>query len=218
MSLPELYTIEDAAKWLKVSPEAVECEINSGRIAAFKIGGEWRIADTILRGLVETTLNRESKSVEPIWEPNFSLSQSAEFDYKWPSDYVEHFINVHEGQFKVGDELFSAKTGECKREAYGRERKRIVIFFNDYPNTEFVETDNPADHFFTFLPGNTNPRQHLRPGETIDRKWQSFTICEISEVVDGPRTGNGLGIVLPYDDLVNMVRFARLKAYLRWGW
>ena len=48
----ELWTVEDASRYLKVSTKIVRREAAAGRLPARKIGREWRFAPELLRAWV----------------------------------------------------------------------------------------------------------------------------------------------------------------------
>ncbi len=213
MPLPEIFTVEEAAQFLKVPKEVIEQEIRAGRLRASKIGEEMRILENALLELFD-----ESWTSTPVMGELSDLQESPDFDYKWPSGYTEHFTSAKEGELKEGESIVYIKVGKCLRYAFGRDRKRVVVFFNDYPNTEFVETDAPVGYYYSLIPGNPEPRQHLWEGDPIDSVWRQFTIRKQAEVVKGPRTTEGLVVVVKEDELETMIRFTRLKANRRWGW
>jgi excisionase family DNA binding protein len=211
VSLPQVLTVAEAAKWLKVPEGVIEEEIRVGRLKPFKIGGEWRITENALRQLIQEPADDEAAPASTL-----TLTSAAPFKYRWPQG-IERFVNAQEGKLEVEGNEVSVRIGECVRDVYGRPRKRIVVFFDGYPNCEFIETDEPPGYYYSILPGSPNPRKHLRPGDRVD-EWQSFTIRELRQVVRGPRSGESLVVILPGNDFESMVRFTRLKAHKRWGW
>ena len=63
------------------------------------------------------------------------------FDYNWPND-VENFDNGIEYDAVSADGEHVLRIGYCWRQAYGKNRRRIVVWIDDYPYAEFLAADD----------------------------------------------------------------------------
>ncbi len=216
MAVQEVFTVQEVAKLLKVSEEVVEQEIQSSRLKAIKVGDELRIPENSINAFFDQPQPELQAKLQTLGFLS-GLKDGDEFDYHWPLG-EEHYTNVKTGEWKEeGAESVNVQIGECIREAFGRDRKRIIVFFDEYPNAEFVEIDKPG-YVCTLLPGNPKPKGHLWEGDPILPEWNQFTIRKQSELIKAPRATDGLVIVVKEDDFEAMVRFSRLKAFRRYRW
>ena len=55
------YTIKDVAKMLQVHSETIRRYVLSGKLEAFKAGGEWRITDQHIKNFIEKNTNRKGE-------------------------------------------------------------------------------------------------------------------------------------------------------------
>ena len=166
--LPNVITVEDAAKRLLASPEAVKMELQSGRLKGFTIAGEWRTTEENLIAFIEEPVEHESEGTTPLnaqrsagLAPDTEQLDSAlsrivwqskdPFDYHWPrkkgeEDKPELYDEAHEAEISMGGQEYRVQIGFTNRRTAGKDRRRAVVFLNDgrrmRPVVEFVGTDD----------------------------------------------------------------------------
>lgn len=166
--LPSVITVEDAAKRLLATPEAVTMELESGRLKGFTIASEWRTTEESLIAFIEEPVKQEVKGASPL-----SASRSAEsrsdmdqldsilsgivwesegpFDHHWPKrkeqeENIEHYDESYISEIIVGNRDLRIKIGFGNRFTAGKVRRRAVVFLDDgrriWPVVEFVGADD----------------------------------------------------------------------------
>jgi len=58
--MEEIYTIEEVAKYLKLSLSTIYRYIYTGKIGAIKVGGQWRIKRKEVRRLLDSTVRKNT--------------------------------------------------------------------------------------------------------------------------------------------------------------
>lgn len=58
-NLPQIYTVEEVAKYLRKSKQTIRKLVKQGKIPAVKIGGSWMITETTLQRLLAGEIDTE---------------------------------------------------------------------------------------------------------------------------------------------------------------
>ena len=212
MNLPQVYTPAEVAEWLKVPEDTILREIVNGYLKSFRVGNERRVLEAeMLRfssSLAEPTLVLEQPSqnigMSPE-SPDYPLTTYPDFIHTWPSRNRETYRDAKEGLISIRSRNCHVEIGTCsERKAYGRLRDRVLVRIDNYPEKEFVESDQPEGYFFTTVNG-------IDPGDLM-----GFKIRRAEEVVNGPGAGKRLVVLVPAGDWQTMVQITLLKRKFKW--
>jgi len=210
------YTIEEIAELLKVEKNIIETEVESGKLAAFMIGGQWRItrkslADFIAQGgsrpIIVKPLNNVLSEV--------GTNKTEPFQYTWPDGKTEEYSEAYEGIVDKGDAHFEYKVGVCERFAAGQKRKRVTVFINGRPTVEFVGTNDFRENKKVASLITLPNKKRLKPTQAVPNEYRSFNIVRYNSVVIGPRAANTMAVLTNIDDIDSMVAHAIIRANYR---
>ena len=208
--------IEDVAELLKVKSDVVKAEVESGRLGAFMIGGEWRITrknliDFISRGGSKPIITKPER--EGADKP--AIVKSVPFHFTWPNGRTEEYSEAYEGTANDGDMQFEVKIGVCERPAAGMNRKRVTVFLNGRPTAEFVGADDFEESkrvaSLVVLPN----KKRLRPNQTVPTEYRPFDLVRYNSVVKGPRAATTMAVLSQIDDTDTIVAHAVIRANYR---
>jgi hypothetical protein len=151
-----------------------------------------------------------------------ALGPLGPFDFPWPAQYgTEHFDSATAYRLASLDES-SVIVGWTRRLAWGRDRRRAVVFHRKnisdeprqwYPLTEFVETDTGV--FAAQVPDPEQPRAILRDGQSLPRRFSGKVIARADEVFDSVRKGPSLRLLVNEAEEPEMVRHGFWVGQLR---
>lgn len=139
------------------------------------------------------------------------------FTYRWPSGNDEEFGNSR--WYTVVDQGREHRVlmAWTDREAWGRMRKRAVVFGESgsslYPWTEFVETDD--GRYAAGVADPNHPRALLKHGAVIPDWFGIANIERTDQLFNVIRQGPSLRLVLGLGDEIGMVRHGYWVAGLR---
>ena len=139
------------------------------------------------------------------------------FTYRWPSGNDEVLTNSR--WYTVVDQGRERRVlvAWTDREAWGRMRKRAVVFGESgsslYPWTEFVETDD--GRYAAGISDPNHPRALLKHGAVIPEWLRTARVERTDQLFNGVRKGPSLRLVLGLSDEVDMVRHGYWVAGLR---
>jgi hypothetical protein len=148
-----------------------------------------------------------------------SLGPLEERSYRWPNGDTEHYDPAI--GYQVEGDLGRAEVlvGRTTREAWGRERGRVVVFGKPhggssyYPWSEFVETDK--GNYAAKLTDPKDPRKSLRDKSKVPPRFAHAEVRRNDELFSSVRSGPALRLVVPTDDDQTMIRYAYLVASQR---
>lgn len=139
------------------------------------------------------------------------------FTYRWPGGDDEAFTHSRWYVVADGGREHRALVAWTEREAWGRMRKRAVVFGQTgsslYPWTEFVETDD--GRYAAGISDPAHPRALLKHGAEIPGRFDPATIERTDQLFHGIRQGPSLRLVMGPDDEVAMVLHGYWVAGLR---
>ena len=139
------------------------------------------------------------------------------FDYRWPGGNDEAFSESQWHILADQGRQHRVLVAWTEREAWGRMRKRAVVFGESgsslYPWTEFVETDD--GRYAAGISDPAHPRALLKHGAAIPDRFATATVERTDQLFHGIRQGPSLRLVVESDDEVAMVRHGYWVAGLR---
>src|SRR5947207_2053977 len=127
--MENIYTIEEISKHLRVPEEAVQKEIEIGRLQAFEVAGLIRISEHALAEYKQIAVTKPStKPGSKIQSPNgyagwLKLQPVSNFMQHWPDGKVEEHKDAQEGIATFEGREYHVKLGWTVREAGGEKRK-----------------------------------------------------------------------------------------------
>jgi len=216
VQIPEVYTIEETAKLLKVSPEAIMREIEAGRLGALRVDTEWRTTDKAINDFISTggSLGQASMVVKQ-GRPDIRLERTEAFSYKWPDGTTEEYAQAYEGHVKIDNTEVGIKIGIGDRHAAGKTRKRVVVFLDGRPTIEFAGVDDFDKSSLVASVITLRNRKRLRPGQRVPDEYRSFHLVRYNTVVTGPHAMSAMAVLAKIDDLDTMVSHAMIRAMFR---
>ncbi|HEY5988070.1 MAG TPA: hypothetical protein VIV12_17110 [Streptosporangiaceae bacterium] len=146
--------------------------------------------------------------------------QVESWTHRWPNGYLEHYDTTT--SYRVTGDFGEAEVlvAHCIREAWGRDRERIVVFGKPsgtsaapYPWTEFVQTDD--GDYAAKLSDPNDPRKSLRDGDHLPPRLASANVQRNDQIFRSIRDGAALRLVVAPDDTEAMIGHAYWMASLR---
>ena len=213
-----IYTVEEISRHLKVPIQAIQKEIEAGKLRAMNVGGFIRIGQFALadyKNGASTNTGAMLEKALKVEDPWLHLQGTADFVHTWPDGKVEHFQQVREGTASYAGREYQVKLGFTVRDAAGRLRARCLVIINRYPTVEFVKGDEddrigPMAAIIKDRGKKQIPAIALPPPE-----YEGITVGGYREVVDGPGASNGLAVLCSSDDFETMVKHALIPYRFR---
>jgi len=212
----KVYTIKETAEILKTDQQTVLSEIEKGNINAFKIVGDWRVTQQSIEDFISGggseagSIKTASKRLSGI-----KISESAPFQYTWPSGYTEEYPSAYEGTVDKDDFHSEVKVGIGDRKAAGMERKRVTVFLNGRPTVEFAGADDFDKSNLVASVITLPNKKRLKPYQPIPKEYQSFDVRRYDSVVKGPRAATAMAVIAKIDDIETIVAHAVNRAIYR---
>jgi hypothetical protein len=176
--------------------------------------------DRVLDGSLEAEAATPSKPDAAPTGDSIDIRKAGEqppFPHTWPDGNDEEFSNARSYTVVDQGREHRAVVGWTDREAWGRMRRRAVVFGvsgrSRYPWTEFVETDD--GRYAAEIPDPDHPRAVLKEGAPVPDWFATAAIERTDQLFRGTRKGPSLRLVLGPDDEVRMVRHGYWVAGLR---
>ena len=138
-----------------------------------------------------------------------SLKTAQPFSYRFPQE-TYYFPTAYAGGASLEELTFHVKIGSCQVKVFGQTRGKVIVFLNNYPGTEFVETDSEG-LYASVVKGYRPNWRNLRPGEPLPPAFASFVVRPMRDLISGPYVPFAQAVTVPAEDLANMVRFAFIK-------
>lgn len=173
--------------------------------------------------IIDELLGQEQASSAEAAEDVERIGSIKPFTYHWPADYgSEDFASATAYRISTLPGDASAIVGWTTRNAWGRDRRRAVVFLRAqpedgpgrwYPWTEFVETD--TNRFAAPIPNPQRPRAIMRDTSALPTRFTGKTVARADEVFNSIREGASLRLVVDESDEAEMVRHGYWVAILR---
>jgi len=219
-TLPRIFTLEEAAEYLKADGDMVLHEFETGRLHGFKIGKEWRCSDedllNYMRGIRDSVSSPQPTQINtPLSESAVNIIEIEPFDFNWPKTggggYPEHYDKAYEATTTVNGQEYTFKIGFGNRESTGQERRRVTIWLGNRAVVEFAgSNDYQNDGLLAGIIRLKNGKQLTT--QRIPDEYKRFKIERYNSVVNGPRASTGMAVIVHKDDLKSMLNHAVIRA------
>jgi len=215
--LPNIFTLEEVADYLKVDKEDVLSEVEKGKIRGFKLGSDWRFTEASVLEFVSSdhtlsfvtmTGGDESKLEQGRFDP------IGPFEYQWPLE-KEEFENGFETTRSVNGRMHTFKIGYTNRQAAGQMRRRVIVWVENWPVVEFAGGNDYESNGLLASIIKIQSGKQLRPSAKIPEEYKDFRIVRYDSIVQGPYASRNMAIVVSKDDLETMIRHAIIRAIFK---
>ncbi|MCQ5373722.1 MAG: hypothetical protein NO515_01665 [Candidatus Methanomethylicia archaeon] len=136
------------------------------------------------------------------------------FTYQWP-DGQETFDFFIEYEATASDGKHDVRIGYCKREAYGKNRIRAVVWIDEHPHAEFLGADdfeNSGEILSEIkIPGDIGERILRYPEEPIPERYAMFNFVGLPLRVQGPGVHKAWAVVANIADHKTLIDLAALR-------
>ena len=140
-----------------------------------------------------------------------SQARTEPFDFRWPSQAIEHFDPAWELSVKADNATYRIRHGITRREAFGRQRVRSVTWVNAQPAVEGTETEGYGEDHMLASVLKINGRVHVKRPTDVPPGYEQLDVVRFSDVVDGPGAFSSYAVQLRDDDLAGWARHAILR-------
>jgi excisionase family DNA binding protein len=222
--MESIYTVEEVSKHLRVPLEAVEKEIERGRLQAFDVAGLVRISEYALEAYKKTSIAKQGINAEARTQSQngggsewLKLQSAKNFTHRWPDDKVEEYKDVREGVAIHAGRQYHIKLGQTVREMAGEQRLRWLVLVDRYPTVEFVKCDDDKLGGTEYVASIIKDRRgkQIPPLATLPPEYEQLPTSIYSEEIKGRGIANGQAVVCAADDFATMVRHALIRSRFR---
>ena len=140
------------------------------------------------------------------------------FDYEWPKD-IESFDNGVEYDAISATGSCVVKIGYCWRQAYGRNRRRVLVWIDDYPYAEFIAADdfNISGEVLSeirFYDKESQSKKMCRYGQdSVPQRYAVFRCDSMKRRISGERVHDAWAVVANISDNYTMAALAAMRKY-----
>lgn len=136
-----------------------------------------------------------------------------DYDYRWPGGNVESYPHWIEYRAAGADGEHRVRIGFGVRAVYGRDRKRVVVWFDARPQAEFLGADD-FEHSGDVLseikvPGDTGER--IYPQEAVPERYSGLPVAGLPTRVSGPGVHGAWAVVANVSDHRVLFSLAALR-------
>lgn len=224
--MENIYTVEEISKHLRVPLEAVQKEIDSGRLQALDIAGHLRITELALAEYMNNVRLKPNKN--EAWqrpqdtgaqerEEWLSLQSASDFVHRWPDNKEEEYRNAREGVAISAGRQYHIKLGWTIRKSAGEERRRWLVLVDRYPTVEFVTCNDHGENGAEYTVSIIRDRKgkQVPALAAVPPEYKDLQTAVYSTKVKGPGTSNGQAVVCAANDFHTMVRHALIRTRYR---
>jgi hypothetical protein len=221
----EVFTLEEVSKHLRVPLDAVQQEVNCGRLRVMSVAGHLRVRDFDLAAYKDDAYAQAAPAAKADQPPVaarkagallMNLAPAPDFRHVWPDGKDETFVSVLEGIASLGDKEHHVKVGFTVRRSSGRMRSRSLVLVDRYPSVEFVAATDvvgPDDQMVSIIRDRNGKQVPI--GATIPAEYLEMTVEPYRAVVIGPGATNGSAIICNANDIESMVKHALIRYRFR---
>ena len=216
--MDNIYTVEEVSKHLRVPQEAVQKEIESGRLQAFEVSGHIRISESALGeykrlAILKSGMAGRNNSHSSRVGLQLNLSSAPNFIQHWPDGKVEEYQDVHEGMATYEGREYHLKLGWTFRKTGGEKRQRWLVIVDKYPSVEFVKSNDDGLGGTEFAASIIKDRRgkQVPPLATLPLEYEQLPNGTYSDYVKGRGIPNGQAVVCAVDDFETMVRHGLIR-------
>lgn len=140
-----------------------------------------------------------------------SFDKIGRYKYRWPAG-IEEYDGIHYNA-EINGTKVPIIVGFTKKEAFGKPRKKIIVFIKDQPIVEFAETDN-YEKTGLVIGVLKKPRSEemYKINDELPSELEKFKLVYHKDYIqDG---FDRIGILLSSSDIQGMIEYALTKARL----
>lgn len=139
--------------------------------------------------------------------------------FKWPGGYKENYDVAidYDAISEKGKHII--RIGYCIRETYGRDRRRVVVWIDDYPYAEFLESDNFAitgdvlSEIRFYDDEKDNKRMCKYKDDTLPERYMTFKGDSMKRRIQENGVRDAWAVVTNISDHFTMAALAALRKY-----
>ena len=220
-TLPQIYTVQEIADYLKVERSIVLQEMETGNLKGFKVGREWRSsAEDLLSYVRGERPGPKSSDPMPVMKPparerGWAFVETGPLTFNWPKKggggKPEEYDRGVEATAKIRGQEYTFKIGFGSRDSAGQVRRRVTIWLGHRALVEFAgSNDFENDGLLAGVIRLKNGKQLTT--QRIPDEYERFKIDRFNRVVQGPRASTAMAVVVHKDDLSSMLEHAVIRA------
>lgn len=211
-----IFTLEEVSEHLRVPVEALQREIEAGRLDAMNIaGGLIRIRESSLNAFKSAAATAPSalagSSNRQVLGP---LQTAPDFTYIWPDKKRELYKEVRAGIASYRGREYHVKLGITTRHSAGSDRRRFLVLVDRYATVEFVSGEEDAQGRVAGIIRDRKGKQ-VPVGGTLPPEYSNLPVAPYRQVVVGPGASNGMAVICNSDDFETMVKHALIRYTFR---
>ena len=141
--------------------------------------------------------------------------------FKWPGGDIENYdhVVVYNAISNSGSHKISV--GYTYRNTYGRDRRRVVVWIDNYPCAEFLEADDfdvsgeVLSEIRFYDPKKASKRMCRYASDVIPERYSMFRIDSLKRRIIEKRVNDAWVIVANISDHSTMISLAAMRKYER---
>lgn len=208
-------TDDEVAEFLRVSKEAVEREISSGKLPALRIGSEWRIVRKDFEQFLRTQTTQPKAKSRNGGLQSITFSPTKPFEHRWPEKKgqpktPEHFDKAYAATTSTSTGTKKIRLGF----SYGKvdKRRKSTVFVDGRPMVRFKAADDFDSSGLMLSIIKMSDRKQLRPDEPVPPEYSDFRIEQYRTYIDETYNSKNMAVVCDKDDLQTMAAHALIRA------
>jgi excisionase family DNA binding protein len=208
-----ILTVEEVAEHVRVSPDEIEAELQSGRLQGFRVGNNWRIRSDALEDFLRPKSPQTRQALD---SPQITFSKGVPFTHIWPSKKGQEdsgpmdFDSTYDGVANFKGHIRSIRIGFTTSSKPGK-RGKAVVFVDGRPMVIFRAADNRQSGLMVSII-KTDDRKQLRAGAPIPSEYSSFQIEPFRMHIAEKHSSTNLAVVCKKGDLQTMADHALIRA------
>lgn len=136
------------------------------------------------------------------------------YSYKWPGGSTETYDAIFY-EIRFNNSVCEIVVGFTDRVAFGKQRKRVVVFINEYPMVEFAGTDD-YDKTGNLVAQIKDANGKYVGLNNVPPEYSDFVIVEHSSQIKGGYRGRA-AILVSNHDIKRIIEHALIQQKLRSG-
>ena len=133
------------------------------------------------------------------------------YEHVWPDGDKETYQALE----LVSDEDIRVTIAFTFRHIFSRDRRKVVIFFDDWPAVEFTATDDYATTGeLLSLIRRRGGRDYYSSDEATPPEYMGFNTTVYSQLIRQPGAYNSIAVVVNVADIRSMLQ----HALIQWEW
>jgi len=137
------------------------------------------------------------------------------YQYTWPSGDIEDYPSWIEYQASAPDGDRLVRIGFGIRPVYGKERARVVVWVDGYPQAEFLGADDfdASGEVLSEIKvaGDPGERMCRYPSEPVPERYSALSVVGLPTRVAGPGVHSAWAVVANVSDHRSMIALAALR-------